>query len=144
MDIWLEEHFEEATRESENFPEISEQVPSIVNVLSEHPVYDFQEGDLVALVAGDEDPFWLAEITAVHEESLSVTYFHHSSLKPGKKLIWKKHHSHRTCGVYDVYAHFQTKEQLFTKTNILRKKAWKKISQACLTYNEIEVPDSFK
>jgi hypothetical protein len=44
--------------------------PNLVHVFSEHPTYDFQVGDLVALVSGDSDPFWLAEINAVSEENL--------------------------------------------------------------------------
>jgi hypothetical protein len=32
----------------------------LVHILSEHPTYDFQVGDLVALVLEDSDPFWLA------------------------------------------------------------------------------------
>jgi hypothetical protein len=40
-----------------------------------HPTYDFQVGDLVALVSGDSDPFWLAEISAVSEENLDLIYW---------------------------------------------------------------------
>jgi hypothetical protein len=50
----------------------------------------------VALVSGDDDPFWLAEVTNVSENSLEVGYFHHSLYKPGKKLVWKKHNSEET------------------------------------------------
>jgi hypothetical protein len=98
----------------------------------------------VALVSGDEDLFWLAEVTNVFENSLEVGYFYHSLYKPGKKLVWKKHNSKGTCGLNDVYARFKTEEQLFTKEKTIRKKAQKKISQACLTYNNIKIPDSFK
>jgi hypothetical protein len=80
----------------------------------------------------------------VSENSPKVGYFHHSLYKPGKKLVWKKHNSKVTCGLNAVYARFKTKEQLFTKGKTIRKKALKKISQACLTYNSIEIPDSFK
>jgi hypothetical protein len=40
--------------------------------------YDFQVGDLVALVSGDSDPFWLAEISAIGEENLDLIYWHHA------------------------------------------------------------------
>jgi hypothetical protein len=98
----------------------------------------------VALVSGDDDPFWLAEVTNVSENSLKVGYFHHSLYKPGKKLVWKKYNSERTCRLNDVYARFKIEEQLFTKGKTISNKALKKISQACLTYNSIEIPDSFK
>jgi hypothetical protein len=83
-------------------------------------------------------------LTNVSENSLEVGYFHHSLYKPGKKLVWKKHNSEGTCGRNDVYARFKTEEQLFTKGKTICKKALKKISQARLTYNSIEIPDSFK
>jgi hypothetical protein len=67
--------------------------PDLVHVLSEHPTYDFQVGDLVALVSGDSDLFWLAKISAIGEENLDLIYWHHSPRKAGKKLIWKKHHA---------------------------------------------------
>jgi hypothetical protein len=98
----------------------------------------------VALVSGDDDLFWLAEVTNVSENSLEVGYFHYSLYKPGKKLVWKKHNSKGTCKLDDVYARFKTKEQLFTKRKTIRKKSFKKISQACLIYNNIEIPKSFK
>lgn len=125
-------------------PEDNSQLPEIIYVTSEHPTYDFQQGDLVALVSGDSDPFWLAEVTELSENSLNLRYFHHGPRKPGKKLVWKKHHSEGTCGLYDVYARFKSEELLFTKGKTILKKALKKISQACLTYNGIEVPDTFK
>jgi hypothetical protein len=46
------------------------QEPDIIHVISEHPTYDFQVGNLVALVSRDQDPFWLAHITEVHKDSL--------------------------------------------------------------------------
>jgi hypothetical protein len=39
--------------------------PDLVHVFSEHPTYDFQVANLVALVSGNSDPFWLAEISAI-------------------------------------------------------------------------------
>jgi hypothetical protein len=42
---------------------------------------------LVALVSGDNNPFWLAEVTNISENSLEVGYFCHSLYKPGKKLV---------------------------------------------------------
>jgi hypothetical protein len=118
--------------------------PDLVHVLSEHPTYDVQVGDLVVLVVGDSDPFWLAEISAVGEENLDLIYWHHSPRKAGKRLIWKKHHINGACRKCDVYVRFKTKELLFTKSNSTLKTALKKIVQACLTYNEIIVPDTFK
>jgi hypothetical protein len=60
--------------------------PDIIHVTSEHLTYDFQVGNLVALVSGDTDPFWLAQVTKVHEDSLEVVYFHHSPLKSGQRF----------------------------------------------------------
>ena len=125
-------------------PEDNSQLPEMIHIISEHPTYAFQQGDLVALVSSDTDPFWLAEVKEVSEESLEVHYFHHGPHKPGKKLVWKRHISEGTCRLYDVYVRFKTEDQLFTKRRTILKKAFKKISQACLTYNGIEVPDTFK
>jgi hypothetical protein len=91
LDPWLEEHFQESFMNVENL----NQELNMIHVTSEHPTYDFQVGNLVALV--DSDPFWLATITEVYEETLKVAYFHHGALKLGKKLIWKPRHSNRTC-----------------------------------------------
>jgi hypothetical protein len=55
--------------------------PDIIHVTTEHPIYDFQVGNLVALVSRDTDPFWLAQVTKVHENSLEVVYFYHRPLK---------------------------------------------------------------
>lgn len=145
FDFWLKEHFREASIEVEPEEQAHGNAePDLVHVFSEHPTYDFQVGDLVALVSGDSDPFWLAEISAVSEENLDLIYWHHGPHKPGKRLIWKKHHTNGACGKYDVYVRFKTKELLFTKSNSILKTALKKIVQACLTYNEIIVPDTFK
>jgi hypothetical protein len=136
LDVWLEEHFAETARDIETefqAPKNTLQIPEIIHVTSKHPIYHFRQGDLVALVSRDDDPFWLAEVTNASENSLEVVYFHHSLYKPGKKLVWKKHNSKRTCRLNDVYARFKTEEQLFTKKKTIHKKALKKISQACLT-----------
>jgi hypothetical protein len=57
----------------------------------------------------------VSPVTKVYEKTLKVAYFHHGPLKPGKKLIWKPHHSNGTCGRYDVYVRFKGEQQLFTK-----------------------------
>jgi hypothetical protein len=104
LDPWLEEHFQEAfmnVESSEIFENLNQEL-DMIHVTSEHPTYDFQVGNLVALVSRDSDPFWLATVTKVYEETLEVAYFHHGPLKLGKKLIWKPHHSNGTCGRYDV------------------------------------------
>jgi hypothetical protein len=145
LDPWLEEHFQESfmnVESSEIFENLNQEL-DMIHVTSEHPTYDFQVGNLVALVSGDSDPFWLAMVTKVYEETLEVAYFHHGPLKPGKKLIWKPHHSNRTCGRYDVYIRFKGK-QLFTKGKTILKKALKKIAQACLNYNGFEIPKTCK
>jgi hypothetical protein len=46
----------------------------LVHVFSQHPIYDFQVGELVALVSGNSDPFWLAEISMLSEENLDLIY----------------------------------------------------------------------
>jgi hypothetical protein len=130
LDVWLEEHFAKTARDIEmefQAPENTLQIPEIIHVTSEHPIYYFRQSDLVALVSRDDDPFWLTEVTNVSENSLEVGYFHHSFYKPGKKLVWKKHNSKGTCGLNDVYARFKTEEQLFTKGKTIRKKALKKV-----------------
>jgi hypothetical protein len=86
-----------------------------IHVTSKHLTYNFQVGNLVALVSRDTDPFWLAYVRKVLEDSLTVTYFHHSPFKSGQKLVWKPHNSNGTCRKYAVYVRFKGKEQLFTK-----------------------------
>jgi hypothetical protein len=147
FDLWLEEHFQEMSMNVESNDFIFEnlyQEPDIIHITSKHPTYDFQIGNLVAVVSGDQDPFWLACITKVDEDSLEVVYFHHSPFKTGKKLVWKPHNSNGTCGKYDVYVRFKGEEQLFTKGKTILKKALKKIARACLTYNRLEIPETFK
>jgi hypothetical protein len=146
MDFWLIDHFVEATGnlEVENFTETSTPIVDLVHVNSEHPTYDFQVEDLVALVSGDQDPFWLATVKKVKNDSLSVAYYHHGLHISGKRLVWKAHHSKGTCGKFDVYVRFKSEEQLFTKGKTIKKQALKKIAQACLTYNGLEVPETFK
>jgi hypothetical protein len=39
-----------------------------------------------------------------------------------------------------LYVRFKGEEQLFTKGKTILKKALKKIAQACLTYNGLEIP----
>jgi hypothetical protein len=57
--------------------------PDIIHITSEYPTYDFQVGNLVALVSEDPDPFWLAHITKILDDSLKVAYFHHGPVKSG-------------------------------------------------------------
>jgi hypothetical protein len=76
------EHFREISMEVEpKKPAPRNAEPDLVYVLSEHPTYNFQVGDLVALVLGDSNPFWLAEISAVGKENLDLIYWNHSSRK---------------------------------------------------------------
>jgi hypothetical protein len=67
MDFWLENHSAEAQRdpEVEDFVQTSTPVIDLFHVTSEHPTYDFQVGDLVALVSADQDPFWLARVKKI-------------------------------------------------------------------------------
>jgi hypothetical protein len=126
LDPWLD--FQESfmnIKSSEIFENLNQEL-DMIHVTSEHPTYDFQVGNLVALVSRDSDPFWLATVTKVYEETLEVAYFHHGPFKPGKKLIWKPHHSNRTCGRYDVYIRFKGEQQLFTKGKTILKKSFKK------------------
>jgi hypothetical protein len=93
VDSWLEDYFTEAQQdpEVEDFVQTSTPIIDLVHVTSEHPTYDFQVRDLVALVSADQDPFWLARVKKIKEDSLSVTYYHHGSQISGKKLVWKAH-----------------------------------------------------
>jgi hypothetical protein len=143
MDFWLEDHFAEAQQDPkvEDFTQTSTPVVDLVHVTSKHPTYDFQVGDLVALVSADQDPFWLAQVKKVKEDSLTVTYYHHGPQISGKMLVWKAHSSKGNCGKFDAYFRFKTEEQHFTKGKTILKQALKKIAQACLTYNGLEVPD---
>jgi hypothetical protein len=63
MDFWLTDHFAEAMGnvEVENFTQTSTSIVDLVHINSEHPTYNFQVENLVALVSGDQDPFWLPE-----------------------------------------------------------------------------------
>jgi hypothetical protein len=94
VDFWLEDHFTEAQwdPEVEDFVQTSTPVIDLVHVTSEHPTYDSQVGDLVALVSADQDPFWLAQVKKIKEDSLSVTYYHHGSQISRKRLVWKALH----------------------------------------------------
>jgi hypothetical protein len=85
-----------------DFVQTSTPIIDLVHVTSEHPTYDFQVGDLVAWVSTNQDPFWLARVKKIKEDSLSVTYYHHGS------QIWKAHNSKGTCGKFDVYFRFKT------------------------------------
>jgi hypothetical protein len=114
------------------FFENSYQEPDIIHVTFKHPTYDFQIGNLVAVVSGDQDLFWLAHVTKVDENSLEVVYFYHGPFRSGKKLVWKPHNSNETYGKYDVYVRFKGEEQLFTKKKTILKKTLKKIAQAWL------------
>jgi hypothetical protein len=76
VDFWLEDHFTaQRDPEVEDFVQTSTPVIDLVHVTSEHPTYDFQVGDLVALVSANQDPFWLAQVKKIKEDSLSVTYY---------------------------------------------------------------------
>jgi hypothetical protein len=88
-------------------------------------------GDLVALVSADQDPFWLARVKKIKEDSLSVTYYHHGSQISRKRLVWKAHNSKGTCGKFDVYFRFKTEEQLFTQGKTILKQALKKSASRC-------------
>jgi hypothetical protein len=84
FDLWLEEHFQETSMNVESNDFIFEnpyQELDIIHVTSKHPTYDFQIGNLVAVESGGQDPFWLAHITKVDEDSLKVVYFHHSPFR---------------------------------------------------------------
>jgi hypothetical protein len=75
---------------------------------------------------------------------MSVTYYHHGPQISGKRLVWKGHNLKGTCCKFDVYFRFKTEEQLFIKGKTILKQALKKIAQAYLTYNGLEVPETFK
>jgi hypothetical protein len=104
--------------------------PDLVHVFSEHPIYDFQVGDLMALVSGDSDPFWLAEISTVSEENLDLLVSRPH--KPRKRLIWTKHHTNGACRKYELYVPIQNQGIDITKSNSILKIALKKIVQTCL------------
>jgi hypothetical protein len=56
FDPWLEEHFQETSMNVEFNDFIFEnsyQEPDIIHVTSKHSTYDFQIGNLVAVVSGD-------------------------------------------------------------------------------------------
>jgi hypothetical protein len=148
MDFWLEDYFAKAQQdpEVEDFVQTYTPIIDVVHVTSEYPTYDRQVGDLVALVSANQDPFWLARVKKIKENSLSMTYYHHGPQISGKTLVWKAHNSKGTCGKFDVYVYFRfnTEEQLFTKGKTILRQALKKIAQACLIYNGLEVPETFK
>jgi hypothetical protein len=54
LDPWLEEHFQESfmnVESSEIFENLNQEL-NMIHITSEHPTYDFQVGNLVALVSG--------------------------------------------------------------------------------------------
>lgn len=147
-DYWLSEHFREvAVMDVEDLLETRD-LDSIpihqIHVLEEHPHYSFEIGNIVAVVSSDADPFWLAQVTAVHETTIDFTYYHHNKPTRGNKMIWKLHSTTGSCGVTDVYTKWRQNSEIFTKNNNIRKQALKKISNACLKYNNTTVPDGFQ
>lgn len=117
---------------------------SQIHVLGEHPTYEFNIGEIIAVVSSDNDPFWLAQITEINDEGLVFQYFHHNTPKQGSKMNWKLHNTNGFCGITDVYTRFKLLTDIFTKSNSIRTAALRKISQACMKYNAQLVPDNFK
>jgi hypothetical protein len=72
----------------EDFTQTSTSIVDLVHVTSKHPTYDFQVGDLVALVSRSRSV--LASLDEVKEDSLSMTYYHHGPQISGKRLVWLK------------------------------------------------------
>lgn len=112
-------------------------------VKSPHPAYVFSISELVVVVSSDKDPFWIAKVTEVSDDVLNFQFYHHNSPKNGEKMVWKLHHTHGSCGITDVYVKF-TAALLFTQAMQIRERAWKTICQACLKWNDIIVPETFK
>lgn len=149
MDVWLREHLTEIanTETLENELGVGQETPetqSRIHVAGEHPTYEFNIGEIIVVVSSDIDPFWMAQVTEVTEEQLKFQYYNHNTPKEGKKMTWHLDDTEGACGITDVYMRFKSTSEIFTKTNSIRTTALKRIRQACMKYNALEVPDDFK
>ena len=124
-------HKEQANEEGE---EVEDDIPTqSIFVRGEHPATDFHPEDLVVVLASDKNPFWVARVMSVDNETLMLGFFHHNTTSGGKQ-IWKVHNSTGSCHYLDVLVRFKDSQHLFTKTQTIRGKALKKINQALLLY----------
>ena len=108
----------------------------VVRVVGEHPQTTFKVDDLIAVLPdkSSPDPFWLAKITEIEEETLRFTYFHYK-LNNKKNQVWSLHTTTGSLHFLDILVGFGGEEtQLFTKKKSLRKPALKKINQAISIY----------
>ena len=114
-----------------------------IRVTSEHPTYDFNIDDIVAVPGKGADPFWLATITSIKEEKLHLQFYDHNKPTGENSMIWRKHHSVEYTGRMDVLVSFRTDTQLFTKTGVIRKRALTKINAAYRLYQGDTLPSQF-
>lgn len=105
----------------------------VIRVVGEHPKNNFSEGEIVVVIADDNDLYWIAEITDSDEEKLVLRYFHYTKNRENEKL-YKLHHTTGSCGPGDVLCHFNTNNRLFTKRGTIRTASLKKIEHAYFIY----------
>jgi hypothetical protein len=150
-DFWLQDSFLE-THNAPTTDDVSEELHlsaclPVPRIVGEHPSYQFEVGDCVAVVSNDTDPFWLAEVNDVQDEEIHFTYFVHTpfSKKVNQRMKWiLDANSTGSCDTLDVLVRFKERCQLFTKTKLLKGSARSKIVQAVETYNDKLVSPYFK
>lgn len=109
------------------------EVSSSIRVVGEHPASTFTIGDFVIVLATDNDPFWVAQVTETKEDCVYFNYYHYK-IGSKQQKIWYEHESNGSCGFLDVLVRFRNESELFTKNKTIRKQAQNKISQALAVY----------
>lgn len=100
----------------------------------DHPIYDFQE-DQIITVEGDDHTFWVAKILAVKSEKEKlklqyyegITFFSKINNIESDKQKWKIISARGSCHYSAVLTKYKKKEDLFTSQNKIRKTELKKI-----------------
>ena len=148
-DFWLVEvlHQRAASREAgrELWEEDQAAAPvRRVEVLGEHPVNSYDEGDIVAIPAEKPDPFWVAKVTKVEENKLTLLYYTCNKPTGNNKRTWRVHDSTRETKGTDVLVRFKHHSDIFTKRNEIKKVAYTKIAQACVTFLNIDMKGKYQ
>ena len=92
--FWLTDHLlqPELLQEEDYIMDVENAVRPI-QVLDPHPIYDFSVHDFVAVPGSKTDPFWLAVITSIEDDVLSLTYYDHNKPANDNAMVWRKHHT---------------------------------------------------
>src|SRR4051812_42836271 len=82
-DFWLTElHTTQANEDGDlEMDEIDEEQQSqFIIVRGEHPIREFMLNDIVVVLSTDKDPYWVAKISTIEEESernIKLSYYHY-------------------------------------------------------------------